>query len=78
MAKNDSAQHDSTPDRAGLRIAVMGRLFLAAFVFIGTTCAAIAQSPDAQPVNQDATPAARALLHDLDTISGHAIDRRPA
>jgi len=72
MAKNDSAQHDSTPDRAGLRIAVMGRLFLAAFVFIGTTCAAIAQSPDAQPVNPDATPAARALLHDLDTISGHA------
>jgi mannan endo-1,4-beta-mannosidase len=37
-----------------------------------TTCAATAQTPDAQPVNPDATPAARALLHDIDTISGRA------
>ena len=72
MAKNRSAQHESASDPAGLRIAVMVRLFLASVVFICATCAATAQTPDAQPVNPDATPAARALLHDLDTISGHA------
>src|ERR1035441_823060 len=72
MAKNRSAQHASASDLAGLRIALMGRLFLASVVCICATCAATAQTPDAQPVNPDATPAARALLHDLDTISGHA------
>jgi mannan endo-1,4-beta-mannosidase len=72
MAKNRSAQHASASDLAGLRIALMVRLFLASVVFICATCAATAQTPDAQPVNPDATPAARALLHDLDTISGHA------
>ena len=50
----------------------MRHLFLASVVGICATCATIAQTPDAQPVNPDATPAARALLHDLDTISGHA------
>ena len=72
MAKNDSARHASTSDLAELRIAITWRLFLAAVVFTCTTCAATAQTPDAQPVNPDATPATRALLHDLDTISGHA------
>ncbi len=72
MAKNDSAQYASAPDRAGLRIAMMWRFFLASVVCICATCAITAQTPDAQPVNPDATPAARALLHDLDTISGHA------
>jgi len=72
MAKNDSAQHASAPGRAGLRIAMMRHLFLAFVVCICTASATTAQMPDAQPVNPDATPAARALLHDLDTITGHA------
>ncbi len=69
---NDSARHASTPERAGLRIAIIRRLIFASVVCICTTRAATAQAPDAQPVNPDATPAARALLHDIDTISGHA------
>jgi len=45
---------------------------LALVLSIGADCAASAQAPSAQPVNPDATPAARALLRDLDSISGRA------
>ncbi len=69
---SDSAQHALPPDRVGLRVAIMRHLFLASVLCMCTTCAATAQTPDAQPVNPDATPAARALLHDIDTISGRA------
>ncbi len=48
------------------------RLLLSTLLCMGTAWIALAQAPDAQPVDIDATPAARALLHDLDTISGHA------
>ena len=50
----------------------MRRIFLVSITCICATCAVTAQTPDAQPVNPDATPVARALLHDLDTITGHA------
>jgi len=69
---SDSAQHASAPERAVLRIAIMRHVILASVLCMCTTCAAAAQTPDAQPVNPDATPAARALLHDIDTISGRA------
>jgi mannan endo-1,4-beta-mannosidase len=72
VAKNHSAQFASAPDRAGLRFAITRHLFLAFAVCIFTACTTTAQTPDAQPVNPDATPATRALLHDLDTITGHA------
>jgi hypothetical protein len=72
MAKDDSAQYASAPDRAGLRLVMMRHLFLAFAVCICTACTAAAQTPDAQPVNPDETPAARVLLHDLDKITGHA------
>ncbi len=72
MAKNDTAQYASAPELAGLRIAAMRYLFLASAVCFSTICATAAQTPDAQPVNPDATPAARALLHDLDTVTGRA------
>ncbi|MGB8029722.1 MAG: glycosyl hydrolase [Terracidiphilus sp.] len=72
MAKDDSAQDASASGCASLRTAIMRHLFLASFVCICSTCATTAQTPDAQPVNPDATPAARALLHDLDTITGRA------
>ncbi|MGO8758637.1 MAG: glycosyl hydrolase [Terracidiphilus sp.] len=48
------------------------RLLLAALLCMGAAWTALAQAPDAHPVDPDATPAARALLHDLDTFSGHA------
>jgi len=72
MAKDDSAQYASAPDRAGLRLVMMRHLFLAFAVCICTACTAAAQTPDAQPVNPDETQAARVLLHDLDKITGHA------
>ena len=72
MAKNDSTQHTCVHARTTLRIAVQWPSYLAFVVCICTTRATIAQTPDAPPVNPDATPAARALLHDLDTITGHA------
>ncbi len=50
----------------------MRHLFLAFTVCVCTTCATTAQTPNAEPVNPDATPAARALLHDLDTVTGRA------
>src|ERR1035438_4191900 len=64
-----SAQNKWTT-RAGKEVL---RSSILALVFsIGADCAALAQAPNAQPVNPDATPAARALLRDLDSISGHA------
>jgi mannan endo-1,4-beta-mannosidase len=73
MARNDNPFHvASARQAAGLRFAITRRLSLAFVLCLGTACAGYAQIPDAQPVNPDATPAARALLHDLDTISGHA------
>jgi mannan endo-1,4-beta-mannosidase len=72
MKENDSAQPVSRPDLARLRIAIVQHSFLAFVVCICATCVGTAQTPDAQPVNPNATPAARALLHDLDTITGHA------
>lgn len=38
----------------------------------GSCFVAHGQQPDASPVNPDATPAARALLREIDAISGHA------
>lgn len=52
------------------------KLFVLLLVFsisVSFPIALTAQSvqPDAPPVNPDATPEARALLHEIDTISGH-------
>ena len=67
---NFQAAQNTCAIRAGKRILRWG--VLALVVSIGTDCAALAQAPGAQPVNPDATPAARTLLRDLDSISGHA------
>jgi mannan endo-1,4-beta-mannosidase len=49
-------------------------LFLASALAQGSaqTASVAPASPHAAPVNQDATPAARALLEKLDEISGHS------
>jgi mannan endo-1,4-beta-mannosidase len=72
VIENDFAERASGPDWCGLRMGKMRRLLLASAACICMACAATAQAPDAEPVNPDATPAARALLHDLDTITAHA------
>ena len=54
----------------------MRNLFLVAALSAGVPCSigsrAQSRQPDAQPVNPDATPAARALLREIDSVSGHA------
>jgi len=72
MTKIDSTQYCSEPDWKTSQVVAVGRICLISVLCVCATLAATAQSPDAQPVNPDATPAARALLHDLDSISGHA------
>jgi hypothetical protein len=49
-------------------------LLVALSLFLSSPRALLAQSvrPDAPPVNPDSTPAARALLHEIDSLSGHA------
>ena len=49
--------------------AVLCGAFLLLWISAGAACAQSAQ-PDAAPVNPDATPAARALLHEIDAVSG--------
>jgi len=55
---------------SGSSVGLWRRIFLAALLAMGSAC--LAQTPDAQPIDADATPAARTLLHDLDAISGNA------
>ncbi|MGA7341642.1 MAG: glycosyl hydrolase [Terracidiphilus sp.] len=73
MARCDCEARTRARSRsAGSGIAIRRGLILASALFIGAARAAFAQAPDAQPVNSGATPAARALLGDLDNLSGHA------
>lgn len=73
MTRCDPARDTSAPsDRGRLRITYLRDLFISSVMCICTTCATTAQTPNAPPINPDATPAARALLHDLDVITGYA------
>ncbi len=73
MASGKSERQHSMALHGGTRGRMSAwRLVLATLLCMGTTWTALAQAPDAQPADPDATPAARALLGDLDTISGHA------
>jgi mannan endo-1,4-beta-mannosidase len=47
--------------------------FVALMLLLGGPASLRAQQPDAAPVNADATPEARALLREIDSVSGHAI-----
>jgi mannan endo-1,4-beta-mannosidase len=72
MAKSHSTQYAPAPVWEGLWIAAVRRILLALIMCLCATSAMSAQTPNAQPVNPDATPAARALLRELDTITGQA------